>query len=173
MAGKKGCTGRALTKEAKEARARAGRARWGTVHPGDMAPGAPGQPPTPLDDPLETIADHDRQIGRPVTWPDALKRLQMIEQSIINEKREVELEEAKVKRDLARGQLLTIDAVKEREQSRTDLILAKLSIITDAAVNCHPPEQQPHVRHLMDRAVAEFRKAVAEAIRDGVRQPAP
>ncbi len=165
MTGVKGRSGRANTPEAKAAKARAGRARWGEDHPGDAATGAPDRSPTPLDDPLETLADHDRQIGRPVTWPDALKRLQMVEQAIINEKREVELEEAKAKRDLARGEALTKQRHLELIRETVDCILSLIPIVTDAALAQHPSERQPVVRHALDQAVRQFREEAAVAVR--------
>lgn len=141
MSGKKGRSGRATTPEAKRARSDAARKRWGQPPAGTYAPGAPGHGPQELVGELRTIAEHDQHMGRPVTWPDALKRMQLIEQDILNERREVELEEARLKYSVAAGKmaeraeleravLKVRDAWWREVQSVAGMVLQRLSALS-------------------------------------------
>lgn len=105
--------GLATTAEAKANRANAARARWG--QPPVAMPQTPGD--SPITD-LRTIAEHDAKIGQPVSWGDALKRMQLIEQDIINERREIELETAQAALDEQRGRLV--------ERAELDKLAAKI-----------------------------------------------
>jgi hypothetical protein len=108
MTGKKGRSGRITTPEQKRARSDAARKRWGlppSVARPDADEPTDGPAPEPTGE-LRTIAEHDAHIGRPMTWPDALKRLQMVEQHIINDRREVELERTRAELDEAMGRLV-------------------------------------------------------------------
>lgn len=116
--GAKGRSGRASTLAHKQAKSDAARKRWGLPPAGSIAPGTGGKPPQELTGELRTIAEHDLHMGRPVTWGDALKRMQLVEQDIINERREVELEKSRMEFDAARGLLV--------ERSELDRALAKL-----------------------------------------------
>ena len=138
MSGKKGRSGRATTPEAKRARSDAARKRWGQPPAGTYAPGAPGQPPQELVGDLRTIAEHDEHMGRPVTWGDALKRLQLVEQNIVNDRREVELDEARLKFAVAAGKMVeraeleravlkVRDAGWSEAQRIAGMVLARLS----------------------------------------------
>ena len=141
MSGKKGRSGRATTPEAKRARSDAARKRWGQPPAGTYAPGAPGQPPQELVGDLRTIAEHDEHMGRPVTWGDALKRMQLVEQDIINERREVELDEARLKFSVAAGKMVeraeleravlkVRDAWWREVQSVAGMVLQRLSAMS-------------------------------------------
>jgi hypothetical protein len=99
MSGTKRSGGKATTREAKAAKVAAAAARWGN------APGAPMKKAIETTA-LESLSDHDAAIGLPVTWGDSLKRKQVVEQDLINDRRRVELEEAKMKLESARSRLV-------------------------------------------------------------------
>jgi hypothetical protein len=82
------------------------------------------------------------------------------------EQAEVELDEARIKRDLSRGALKTKTEYREAITAIVEEIVSRLSILTDAAVELHPPEQQPRVRHLMDTAVRQLREEVRAKLKE-------
>jgi hypothetical protein len=53
---------------------------------------------------MDSLKDHDAKLGLPVTWGDSLKRKQVVEQDLINARREVELDAAREDLAAKRGQ---------------------------------------------------------------------
>lgn len=167
MAGVKGRSGVATTREHKLAKAAAARKRWGSPEPGTLAPGPPGKPPQPIDGDLRTIAEHDAHIGRPVTWGDALKRLQLIEQDIINERREVELEGAQVDLDERRGRLVERAELDKLATLIRDAWWTSAQQITSdtlAALASMSTESREMVRVAADAAVRKSAERVKAAL---------
>lgn len=118
------------------------------------------------------IAATKRKLGQPVTYGDLLKSAQVDGELLQNDRRaievqraEVELARAKDERDTARGLLRTRDEHLDAVRAITGEIIARLSIIVDAAVNLHQPEQQPGVRHKMDAAANQLRTEVSAIIK--------
>jgi hypothetical protein len=105
MTGTKHSGGKATTPEAKAAKSAAAAARWG--HPPPSSAKSPANADAdPAPSAMDTLDDHDAQLGLPVTWGDSLKRKQVVEQDLINARRQVELDEARIKLDLARQRLV-------------------------------------------------------------------
>lgn len=176
MTGVPGRSGKVSTPEHREAKRRAGqlagiatreaRAARSALALGDLPAGsddAPDEQETGLP-PIEP----GRFDNAPFTvsnWMDLkdLKAVELADVKIATAR--VELERAQSERDQARGKLLTSEQVREREAARTEMILAEIGRLVDAAVATHDPQHQPACRHAMDRAVAEFRAAIAARIR--------
>lgn len=163
MSGVKGRSGKLTTSKQKTSASERGKkgmaARWGT----SLLPPPTGDP---------SAEDPVLRLGKPVTWGDELKRQQVEGERIQNRRREVEVQRAEVELAKAqdehakeRGQLRSLEWIRERDASRVDIILSHLPILVDAALATHPPEQQPKARHAMDQAVAEFRRKVSESLR--------
>lgn len=168
MTGMPGRSGKARTPEERQAKRRY--AQMGGNAAAGRVPIDPDTPPTEgsVQHSPALLAAFPELAGYPFPVPDSLALKDALEAALKQAKAkqaDVELDEARAKRDVSRGKLLPIDAIRAREQARLDLIVSKLSIITDAAVNLHPPERQPTARHAMDQAVADFRRQIAEAIR--------
>ncbi len=152
MTGKKGRSGRAPTREAKAARAAAANKRWGKLPPNATATSFAGQPGEALVGELRTIAEHDLRLGRPLTWGDAQKRLALIEQGIINERREVELEAAQIDNDTKRGKLV--------ERAELDRLAARARDVWWTEVQ----RIGPAVVALFADASAEIRARIKDAV---------
>jgi len=78
---------------------------------------------------------------------------------------EVELAKAQDDRDVARGRLLTREQVEARDAARDELVLGRLSELTEASVRLHPLEAQAEARRQLGIVLAEFRRSVAAALK--------
>lgn len=157
MTGIKGRSGKIHTAADREARRRAAQAggmakRNRSAGHGDPDSGAdPSQDPRPF--PVENWMD---------LKDDYAVRLADVKVATAL----VELDEAKVKRDLARGKLKTKEEFRESITAIVEEIVSRLSILVDAAVETHPPEQQPRVRHLMEAAAYKLRDDVRARLKE-------
>jgi hypothetical protein len=113
------------------------------------------------------------KLGDPVTYGDLLKSVQVDGELTQNERRAVEVERAEVElsrardeRDLARGLLKTKVEFRESVTAIVEEIVSRLSILVDAAVETHPPEQQPRIRHLMESAAYKLRDEVRARLKE-------
>ncbi len=68
--------------------------------------------------------------------------------------------------DIERRRMLTRDQVINRDARRDDLVMSRLPELIDAAVSLHPPEQQPTVRQKLSVSLADFRRALADQLRN-------
>jgi len=166
MSGIKGRSGKLTTAAQKSSASERGKTgmakRWGAA---DIPPIPVGLDPA-SDDPVA-------RLGKPVTWGDELKRQQVEGERIQNRRREVEVQrsevelaKAKDERDLARGALKTRDEFRASITAIVEEIVSRLSILVDAAVETHQPEQQPRVRHLMEAAVYKLRDDVRAKLKE-------
>jgi hypothetical protein len=119
------------------------------------------------------IAATKTDIGPPVTYGDLLKSIQCDGELLQNDRRAIEVERAAVElakarddRDLARGAMKTRTEYREAITAIVEEIVSRLSILTDAAVSTHSPEQQPRVRHLMDAAARQLREEVRAKLKE-------
>lgn len=160
MVGIKGRSGgKALTPEDKAKKMAAAAARVAQ----DLPPPDPAH--ADADDPV-------LRLGKPLTWGDELKRQQVEGERIQNRRRHVEVDRAAVElaraqdeRDEARGKLVL---KTDRDKALADLaavMVADLSILVDAGVALVPVEHRPQARHLMDKAVAQYRQVIADRLK--------
>lgn len=158
MSGTKGKSGKIHTAADRKARRRAAQAGGmakrnrsaGHSAPDDVADTAhPGPRPFPVDNWMDLKDDYAVRLAD-VKVATAL----------------VELDEAKVKRDLARGKLKTRDEFRESITAIVEEIVSRLSILVDAAVETHPPENQPRIRHLMEAAAYKLRDEVRARLKE-------
>ena len=167
MSGKPGRSGKARTPEERQAkrefarmggRAKAGRTMRDAVRPEGSVSHSPAL--------LAAVPD---AADYPFPVPDGLAAKDLMEFLLKRKKveqAEVELDEARIKRDLSRGALKTKTEYREAITAIVEEIVSRLSILTDAAVSTHPPEQQPRVRHLMDTAARQLREEVRMKLKD-------
>lgn len=161
MSGTKKSGGKATTTEAKAAKSAAAAARWGTTAP-------PTPPPDGSPSDMDSLADHDARLGLPVTWGDSLKRKQVVEQDLINDKRRVELDEARIKLDLARQRLVDRSELDKTAATIRDAWATSARQIasdTLAALASFPVEAREMVKIAVEAATATAAERVAEALR--------
>jgi hypothetical protein len=164
MSGKRGRTGKVHTPEQRQAKRAAAR-MGGNAKAGRDGP----RPEGSVDHSPALLAAFPELAGYPFPVPDSLALKDALEAALKSAKAhqaEVELDEARAKRDLARGKSLTKDEHTARCVALAELFISRLSVITSAAVELFPPEQQPGARHTIDQAVAEYRRQVAAATKD-------
>jgi hypothetical protein len=164
MTGKKGRSGKCHTPQERQAKRTAGRMA-GNAKAGRSRP----RPEGSVDHSPALLAAFPELAGYPFPVADSLGLKDALEAALKSAKAhqaEVELDEARAKRDLARGKSLTKDEHTARCVALAELFVSRLSIITSAAVDLLPPEQQPAARHAIDQAVAEYRRQVAAATKD-------
>jgi hypothetical protein len=164
MTGTKRSGGKATTPKAKAAKAAAAAARWR---------GAPTKPAKakaagPASSAMNTLSDHDAQLGLPVTWGDSLKRKQVVEQDLINDRRRVELEESKMKLNTARQRL-----VERSELDKTAAIIRDtwatsarhIASDTLAALAAFPVESRELVKVAVEATTDKAAERVAEQLK--------
>jgi hypothetical protein len=165
MTGTKRSGGKATTPKAKAAKAAAAAARWGAAAKKPAKAKAAGPAASSS---MDTLSDHDAQLGLPVTWGDSLKRKQVVEQDLINARRQVELEEAKMKLDTARQRL-----VERSELDKTAAIIRDtwatsarhIASDTLAALAAFPVEARELVKVAVEAATAKAAERVAEQLK--------
>lgn len=161
MTGVKGRSGRAKNLDGIKDKVRAAKARWAQEIP---PPRDPEVEASIAGDELITIEQHDKLLGKPMTYGDALKRLQLVEQHTINQRRAEEL--AQVRFDNAERRGLYVerkemdrmagrirDAWWQEVQQVAGLALARLADL--------PGEARVRVK----QAIADEIAAAAERVR--------
>jgi len=108
MSGVKGRSGRVSNLESRLRKSNSAASSHGAPAPYPDVEAAAAAMREQAGDPgaLLTLPEHDSLLGKPQTWGDALKRLQLVEQDRINEKRSLEVEKAQAELDLARGRMI-------------------------------------------------------------------
>lgn len=146
--------------EQKTAQARdAAFRRW---HPGVEPPAAfVNQPVMDADESIDLPGhcSYDRVVCRPVTYQDAVQREKAIAEELANEERKEQAE-------IRRGKLYTRDQVAERERTRDEVILGRLSGLSDFVASLVPIDQREAARAKANAWIAETREAVASKIRE-------
>jgi hypothetical protein len=176
MSGKPGRSGKARTPEERQAKRRfakmggnaaAGRKPAKVKRP--VFTKSKSRPVGSVDHTPALLAAFPELADYPFPVPDSLALKDALEAALKQAKAnqaEVELDEAKVKRDLSRGALKTKVEFRESVTSIVEEIVTRLSILVDAAVETHPPEHQPRVRHLMEAAAYKLRDDVRAHLKE-------
>jgi hypothetical protein len=179
MSGQKGRSGRTSDPEARKQRALAGQKGGRATGGGTYSGGSGGFPPEAEPDTIDPermppdpgdnflamlpgVNPYDSVVAKTkgrFGYLDAKAREQSNGELLANEKR---------KQDLAitRRDLKTKDEFRDSITAITEEIVSRLSILVDAAVDTHPPEQQPRVRHLMEAAAYKLRDEVRAKLKE-------
>jgi len=170
MSGTKHSGGKATTPEAKAAKSAAAAARWG--HPPPSSAKSPANDPgaDPAPSAMDSLDDHDAQLGLPVTWGDSLKRKQVVEQDLINARRQVELDEARIKLDLARQRLVDrseLDKVASTIRDTWATSVRQIASDTLAKLAGLPIEAREIIKVSVEEATKAAADRVAVALRPG------
>jgi hypothetical protein len=186
MSGKPGRSGRARTPEERQAKRRyakmggdaaAGR-HAGASHVKPAKVKCPAftksesRPEGSIDHTPALLAAFPELADYPFPVPDSLALKDALEAALKQAKAkqaEVELDEARIKRDLSRGRLYTADQIRARDQSSDAYILSRLSELTEAAVRMFPLESQAQARRDLNEAALRWRESIAAGIK-GVRE---
>lgn len=168
MAGKPGRSGKARTPEERQEKRRYAK-MGGDAAAGRTTAAQPERPEGSVEHSPALLAAFPELAGYPFPVPDSLALKDALEAALKQAKAyqaEVELDEARVKRDLARGKLRTKEWHDAQSVLLSELFIARLSIITGAALQLFPPERQPIARHALDQAVEEYRRQVSAATKE-------
>jgi hypothetical protein len=180
MSGKPGRSGKARTPEERQAKRRyakmggdaaAGR-NAGNVKPAKVKRPAftksASRPEGSVDHTPALLAAFPELADYPFPVPDSLALKDALEAALKQAKArqaDVELDEARIKRDLSRGRLYTADQIRTRDQASDAYILSRLSELTEAAVRLFPLESQAQARRDLATVADDWRSSVATAMR--------
>jgi hypothetical protein len=178
MSGKPGRSGKARTPEERQAKRRF--AKMGGDAAAGRHAGASRVKPAKVTSRPEGSIDHTPALlaafpelaDYPFPVTDSLALKDALEAALKQAKAkqaEVELDEARIKRDLSRGRLYTADQIRARDQSSDAYILGRLSELTEAAVRLFPLESQAQARRDLNDAALRWRESIAAGIK-GVRE---
>jgi hypothetical protein len=171
MSGKPGRSGKARTPEERQAKRRYAK-MGGDASAGRTSASPPERPEGSVDHTPALLAAFPELADYPFPVPDSLALKDALEAALKQAKAkqaEVELDEARIKRDLSRGRLYTADQIRARDQSSDAYILGRLSELTEAAVRLFPLESQAQARRDLNDAALRWRESIAAGIK-GVRE---
>lgn len=157
-----------MTPEGRQARRKAGLA-GGNARIGRAGPQLPPPEGSVVHSPallsaFPDLKDYPFAITEPLALKDALDAAVKKSKAA---QAEVELEEARDRRDQARGKLMTKDQHRDAVGSIVGAIVESSSSLLTAAVSLHPPEQQPMARHQFEQALAAWRIEAMQRIKAG------
>jgi hypothetical protein len=171
MSGKPGRSGKARTPEERQAKRRYAK-MGGDAAAGRTSTPPPERPEGSVDHTPALLAAFPELADYPFPVPDSLALKDALEAALKQAKAkqaEVELDEARIKRDLSRGRLYTADQIRARDQDSDAYILSRLSELTEAAVRLFPLESQAQARRDLNEAALRWRESIAAGIK-GVRE---